>query len=385
MKMIKKTISLMLVLLIAAGIFSAASLTAFSVSTFTDGDFEYAILSDNTFSLYRYNGTDTALTLPEEYNGTVISGISGGCFEESAVVTVNIPNSYTFIGDSAFYGCASLKSVRIPGLIKSLGILAFAGCTSLESVDLSNIERSISIPEAFCNGDIKLTSIELPITITGIGRAAFSGTGLVSIEIPDSVKFIGNYAFSECAALESITLPDSLDTISENTFSDCTALTSIKCLAKLTAIGNSAFEGCTSLSDVDLNVKLTTIGDKAFYNAASLKNLFIPDSVTSIGADALAPMSYSKTIEVTCYENSYAAGYCYDNNVKNYTTIKKLIGDANADGEVTILDVTRIQKYRIGKAEIVAKELADINKDGDVTVRDATMIQMYIAKIIDEL
>ena len=54
-----------------------------------------------------------------------------------------------------------------------------------------------------CSG---LASIEIPSSVTGIGRTAFYGcSGLTSIEIPNSVTNIEYNAFGYCSNLKSIT------------------------------------------------------------------------------------------------------------------------------------------------------------------------------------
>lgn len=44
---------------------------------------------------------------------------------------VVIPGSVTTIGDKAFYGCASLKSITIPDSVTSIAVNAFEGCNKL--------------------------------------------------------------------------------------------------------------------------------------------------------------------------------------------------------------------------------------------------------------
>ncbi len=57
------------------------------------------------------------------------------------------------------------------------------------------------------------------------------------------------------------------------------------------------------------------------------------------------------------------------------------IGDANRDGEISIFDVTEIQRYIVGYVDFDAKqmEFADMNKDGSVNIFDATAISRYLA------
>ncbi|MEE0956452.1 MAG: dockerin type I repeat-containing protein [Ruminococcus sp.] len=57
------------------------------------------------------------------------------------------------------------------------------------------------------------------------------------------------------------------------------------------------------------------------------------------------------------------------------------LGDVNGDNEVTICDVTEIQRFIAGLQTIegVYLHAADVNHDDDVTIADATAIQMYLA------
>ena len=94
-----------------------------------------------------------------------------------------IPNSVTWIGEGAFYGCSGLTSVTIPNSVTSIGIYAFHGCTSL-------------------------TSVTIPNSVTSIGRSAFANcTGLTSVTIPNSVTFIAWGAFNACKGLR-LQLPE---------------------------------------------------------------------------------------------------------------------------------------------------------------------------------
>ncbi len=61
-----------------------------------------------------------------------------------------------------------------------------------------------------------------------------------------------------------------------------------------------------------------------------------------------------------------------------------LIGDADMDGEVTILDATRVQRRLadlVGDNDI-NRTNADVDFDGDLTILDATRIQRYVAGLI---
>ena len=80
--------------------------------------------------------------------------VFAGCaIEPDANGHVDIPNSWTTIGDRAFYGCSSLETVSIPDSVMSIGSSAFYKCTSLETVSIPSA-TSIS-PGAF-NDNVKI-------------------------------------------------------------------------------------------------------------------------------------------------------------------------------------------------------------------------------------
>ena len=66
-------------------------------------------------------------------------------------------------------------------------------------------------------------------------------------------------------------------------------------------------------------------------------------------------------------------------------TVTSILGDADQDGVVTVIDATTIQKY---KASLIDEEridlsVSDVDGDGVVSVMDATRIQKYKAKICE--
>ncbi|MDO4747947.1 MAG: dockerin type I repeat-containing protein [Eubacteriales bacterium] len=63
-----------------------------------------------------------------------------------------------------------------------------------------------------------------------------------------------------------------------------------------------------------------------------------------------------------------------------------LLGDANQDGQVTVIDATTIQKHLVELLTLddIGMLLADVNEDGTVSVMDATLIQRWVAKIDDD-
>ena len=190
---------------------------------------------DNVNYLLAYVGSNTDLTLPDDYNG----------------------ENYK-LNNCAFDGCSGLTSVTIPDSVNSIGWWAFRGCSGLTSVTIGNSVTSIGI-SAFdgCSG---LTSVTIPDRVTYIGEQAFNGcSGLTRVTIGNSVTSIGWWAFEGCSGLTSVTIPDSVTSIGSGAFRYCRGLTSVTIGSSVTSIGGGAFWSCCKLVEVinksALNIK----------------------------------------------------------------------------------------------------------------------------------
>ena len=183
--------------------------------------------------------------------------------------------------------------------LSSTGTLTISGKGAMAKYDNGNM------PWAAYKNQIK--SVVLTKGITSIAYLSFSGyTKLTSVQIPDSVTDIGASAFDNCTALSDMTLPKNLKTLGWLAFTGCSSLKSLTMPASLTESGGSAFSkctglkevyfekgskvvefeqfrGCTSLEKVVLPAGLERIGIDAFTGCASLKSLSIPASVAEIG------------------------------------------------------------------------------------------------------
>ena len=74
-------------------------------------------------------------------------------------------------------------------------------------------------------------SINIPNTVTRIGKQVFHISDITSITIPNSVTNIGESAFSDCLGLTSVTIPNSVTSIGDYAFYGCNFLTKIICQA----------------------------------------------------------------------------------------------------------------------------------------------------------
>lgn len=182
----------------------------------------------------------------------------------------------SIIGDwvrGAFYNCTELVSVEIPNSITSIGRYAFYVCNSLTNISIPNSVESIE-ENAFgnCNG---LASIVVapdnPVYDSRENCNAIIKTatntivaGCKNTIIPNSVTSIGDYAFYCCDSLLSISFPNSIMSIGENAFEFCRSLTSINLPVFVQSIGGAAFKNCTGLSSISIPNSLESIGNCAF-------------------------------------------------------------------------------------------------------------------------
>ena len=80
-------------------------------------------------------------------------------------------------------------------------------------------------------------------------------------------------------------------------------------------------------------------------------------------------------------------GFTKTFDVKITEKPKRLFGDVDGDGKVSVIDATSIQKYLVQSKPFTKEELecADTDRDGKITVMDATRIQKYLVNFITEL
>ena len=96
-----------------------------------------------------------------------------------SVITADMLEGYTTIGDDAFYNCTGLASITIPNSVTNIGRYAFYNCTSLTSVTISGGVTAIELG-AFC-GCNSLPSVTIgnktykPQTVTNGKCKAYKG------------------------------------------------------------------------------------------------------------------------------------------------------------------------------------------------------------------
>gem|GEM_PF-3257598 len=267
----------------------------------------------------------------------------GTCaFQKRDIVSVNIPDSVTNIGELAFCQCFNLTNVNIPESVVNIDVSAFDSCNGLQNIVLPRNVKNIG--ERAFQGCGRLTGINIPEGVTRISDLAFYCChSLTNVIIPDSVMNIGKQAFRDCSSLTSINIPENVTHIDEEAFNFCANLESIdvsennQCFSSMDGvlfdkngktlirypagrknrfyimpngvinIDKYSFWICLNLMDVGLPDGVAHIGEMAFYECKNLAGINLPDSVTNIDEYAFEGCG---SITVLCSKNSYAHIYC---------------------------------------------------------------------------
>ena len=288
---------------------------------------DFAVVTHKGAYYYSYsNEYSGSVTIPPSvtYSGRTykVTKIGDRAFMGcSGLTSVTIPNTVTEIESGAFNGCSGLTSVTIPNSVTMIGGGAFSGTSWLinqpnglvyggkaayrykgavpSGTSVVIKEGTVSISPNCFETLGGLTSIEIPNSVTSIGKEAFRSCSVTSVTIGNSVALIGEYAFYGCDGLTSLTIPNSVTTIGGYAFYGCSGLTGALTIPNsVISIGGHAFEECSGLTSVTIGNSVKWIGAYAFhnYNHTSLKSVTIGNLVTSIGEWAFAGNTVIKNI-----------------------------------------------------------------------------------------
>ena len=158
---------------------------------------------------------------------------------------VIVLDGVTKIGERAFYGLSSLKTVTLAASVKTIGALAFADCTDLKQITLPGVET--------------------------LAWSCFNGcTSLVNITLPETLHSIADQVFYRCSKLSGITVPASVKEMGVMVFAYCKSLVYVKIKAPLAVLPNWTFYGCVKLWEVYLPSCIEVIETNALGECPSL-------------------------------------------------------------------------------------------------------------------
>jgi hypothetical protein len=228
------------------------------------------------------------------------------CFYNcTALTTVNLNATVTFIGASSFRSCSNLAnfSPRTLDITYAYGS-TFNSCASLEGgFTLPSCQKLLNGSFSSCT---MLEWISAP-TVTEIGESCFFGcSSLSTVSFPNVLR-IANQAFQNCTSLstESVNglLHSAVERLGSNDianqkalFANCTAIKGpINWnLPSLTTnvVADSMFYGCSALEEVRIVSDVAEIKTSAFNNIAPGASVYMPLKAPAVyGANAVARSS----------------------------------------------------------------------------------------------
>lgn len=164
-------------------------------------DFKYLYEIENGKAVV--SGTDlpetskiTKLVIPSEIDGMPVVGIAESAFHHymyDYVEELTLPHSLKTIGEQAFDGIKSLRSLDIPESVEKIGKYAFAYCSSLTSVKYPT--KMSYIPNSCFYGCRSLETMVGIDNIVCVEAFGLSKTRMSQFPFRQLV-FVGDYAFS---------------------------------------------------------------------------------------------------------------------------------------------------------------------------------------------
>lgn len=326
----------------------------------------------------------------------------------TGIVEIDIPDCVTHMGVTVFGGCTSLTRVHLPASLDTIKNSTFSGCTALTEV---TIPRNVSCIDyqGFINASaLKTVIFEEGSRLTSIGENAFSDCfKLETLDMPSTVTYLGSGCFSHCYALESINMSHNLTEIGSSLFSQCNSLTECEIIGDVPTMWN-VFLFCPKLKKVRLGDKNGTPGTTLIQNATisrcnQLEYLELGANIDSLESSALCSLDSLKvlicwaTTPPRCGSYSYSSSfspspmnlkkavlyvpkasleaYRTADDWKNFKTIAAIedVGDINGNGKINIADVTELINMLLS-GDYDRKVYADVNLDGIVNITDVTAL-----------
>ncbi len=140
-----------------------------------------------------------------------------------------------------------------------------------------------------------------------------------------------------------------------------------------------------SIKDLTVDEIMPKIGVK--YNNSYISGINPGTSVTSLinnvkkqsaGANVTIKNTNGSVVTSDTFGTGYTVNISSAGTSKTYTIV--IYGDINGDGNITILDLLKVQKLILGSTNLSGayKTATDVNKDGKTTILDLLKVQKHI-------
>ncbi|MBR1746896.1 MAG: leucine-rich repeat protein [Clostridia bacterium] len=322
-----------------------SSITLYAKLTQLDTD--YAVSNNLVTGLLYPNLPHEELILPDSVNGAPVYGVADEAFlGDSGIKRVVFPSTYRTVGTSAFAGCENLEEVVVPEgcRLMTIGVNAFG-------VQRDQYDR---------------------IT-TGCGR-------LTTIDLPDTVTRIGAYAFYHCYELILDGLPAGLTEVEQYAFAG-TKLNYLS-LRNISIINEGAFYGCSTLDTVTDTSSVRRCAKYAFAETKLVSDARKAYSGSPSGKKDDFAAYYVGTILYDCYDYYGTMGGSGKLHVKEGTTL--IADDAFNDShqsELTLYIDAESARAAIGY-DFIGRD-AFVESDGVFIVVPEDLLSTYKSRYSD--
>ena len=219
-----------------------------------------------------YKSSLIKVTLNESLNAS-----GDGAFSECSQLTLVNYNAINLQAADLFSHCTSLEKVNVGAKVRILPENAFGYCSNLAVVKFA--ERTDDTP--FVLGDEvfyqcrNLTSLDLPVTTTEIGKDALQGCiNIQNFIVPEQVTVLNSGVFGFCSNLYNVVLPDGLKIIGDYAFMGCYALNAPELPEGIDSIGNRAFKECYSFTEFTIPSTVTRMGYEILSDCYQLQKIY---------------------------------------------------------------------------------------------------------------
>lgn len=252
----------------------------------SDGLMFSLINEDTEYEVSQGTETGSNVVIPSLYKGKPVTKIADNAFND--YVDINVSEFYSSPYDFKENGIFDLETIEIPDSITVIGKDAFSYCIGITEINLP--DSIISIEEQVFSNCMNLSDISLPYNLLSLGNNAFScDLSLENISLPDSLVYMGEYCFNFCENLQNIVLPNNITKIMNNTFNNCKNLRNITLSENITEIGRCAFIYCWNLQSISIPNTINEIKEEAFANCALLTNVIMEGEIPpTIGSDVFS-------------------------------------------------------------------------------------------------
>lgn len=272
---------------------------------------------------FQGNKTIKSVVVPEG-----VTTIGSWAFSASTLEEIELPDTLENIGHNVFRGCDKLVKLVIPKNVGEIGIWILMNCENLKELTIP--DGSMPLEDYFGFGCViildKLT-ISGGTYICSDFNSRSDGCRVREVFLPDSILEIGSGAFYN---VDSIEMPDKVQSIGDGAFG-YGRFTNINLPDSVKTIGAAAFEDCNLLVSINVPSKVTVIEKKTFAWCESLKEVTLPDGLVEIGerafegCDSLDKIKLSSNITsiannaipsdtiIIAEKGSYAEAYAVEN------------------------------------------------------------------------